>query len=36
MCGIFVVIPKKENVNLELAKKSLEKLRNRGPDFFFL
>ena len=35
MCGIFVVIPKKNNVNLEKAKESLIKLKNRGPDYSF-
>lgn len=35
MCGIFVVIPKKNLVNLEKAKESLIKLKNRGPDYTF-
>ncbi len=33
MCGIFVVFSKKKNsININLAKKSLNLLKNRGPD----
>ena len=36
MCGIFVVIPKKENHDYFRAKIALDKLKKRGPDYNFI
>ena len=35
MCGILVVLSKKDELNITLCDKALDKLRLRGPDFSF-